>query len=414
MFSRQGPIIVLLSGSALATAGWAAVFPFLYADISTARGLGAAAAAGTFTAFAIGSILTAPIAGWLADTFNPARVAVMARMALALFTALLGVVHTELAIWSAAAGFGAAVAVTQPAVQVLLLDRTRPEKRRDVFAWQFVAVNLGTAAGAALGGLLVNLSSQATMRPLYEVAAVAALLSALLVPRTPRTVVPGPSLLSVAPVFETSYREVLASRQVRCLLMVALLITLACYAQYDSGLPAYLLSSTSFTPAQLGGAVAVNAVLVGLLTAPVVALTRGRRSTTLLATCASLWVVCWLVFALPLHVHGADVLFIFIGFIAMSFGETMMAPILSALAATLAPAGATGRTMAAVTGASTIATAVGPLLAAAFIGSHLPDGFIAMQVLFCAGAGAAALKLNRISRRPAIPVDRTATGSIAL
>jgi MFS family permease len=394
VFSRFGPNFALLSGGALATAGWAAVFPFLYADISTARGLGAAVAAATFTAFAVGSILAAPVAGLLADTFNPARVAVGARLGLALFTAILAVAHSPVGIWLAALGFGASLAINQPAIGVLLLARTAPDKRREVFAWQFVALNLGTAAGAAVGGLLVNLSSQATMRPLYEVATLAALLSTLLVPGVRDSAVV--SSVGTGTLTEVSYRAVLASRPVRWLLAVALLITLACYAQYDSGLPAYLLSATSVSPAQLGGAVAVNAVLVAVLTAPVVALTRSHRSTSLLMTCAALWVVCWLVFALPLVVAHHDVLFMFVGFAAMSFGETMMAPILSALAAALAPVGAVGRTMAAVTGASTIATAIGPVFAGALIGLHLPAGFIAMQIAFCFGSMLAARQLSRL------------------
>jgi hypothetical protein len=200
---------------------------------------------------------------------------------------------------------------------------------------------------------------------------------------------------------------VLASRPVRWLLAVALLITLACYAQYDSGLPAYLLSATTVTPAQLGAAVAVNAILVAVLTAPVVALSRSRRSTSLLASCAAIWVVCWLVFALPLMVSGMDVTFTFVGFAAMSIGETMMAPILSALAAWLAPVGAVGRTMAAVTGATTVATAIGPVLAGALLGLHLPAGFIAMQVLFCLLSMASAHRLSRLSGMRA-PVQATA------
>jgi MFS family permease len=400
VFSRLGPTFVLLFGGALATAGWAAVFPFLYADISTARGLGAAVAAGTFTAFAVGSIIAAPAAGWLADNFNPARVAVCARLGLGLFAAALGITHSALTIWLAAAGFGAALAIAQPAVGVMLLARTAPERRREVFAWQFVALNVGTAAGAALGGVLVNLSSQATMRPLYAVATIAAVLSAFMVPQGRPALAPR----ATGSVEFVSYRQVLARREVRWLLAIALLITLACYAQYDSGLPAYLLSATTVTPAQLGAAVAVNAVLVAVLTGPVVAATRNSRSTTLLATCAALWVICWLLFGVPLFLHGLDVTFMFVGFAAMSVGETMMAPILSALAAALAPVGGIGRTMAAVTGASTVATAIGPVFTGALLGLHLPSGFIAMQVLFCIAAGAAAMKLNRITARP-VPAE---------
>ena len=397
MRSGLGRTLVLLSGGALATAGWGAVFPFLFADIATARGLGAGVAAGTFTAFALGSVAAAPVAGWLADRSNPTVVAVLSRVGMAFFTGGLALVHGIWSVWLVAAGFGATLALAQPAIQVILLARTPADRRRDVFAWQFIAINLAAAGGAAVGGWLVDLSSQQAMLPVYAVAVLASLASAVVVGLAGRGAHAG--VLASQTAAETgSYREVLANRPVRWLLGIALLMTLACYAQYDAGLPAYVLAATTVKPPLLGSAVALNAVLVALLTGPVVAFTRARSGTSLLATCAMLWVGCWVIFALPLFVPGFDGAFVVLGFATLSFGETMMAPILSPLAATLAPEGAAGRTMAAVTGASTVATAIGPILSSSLLGMHLPAGFIAMQILFCLAAAAASLRLRAMVR----------------
>jgi hypothetical protein len=171
-------------------------------------------------------------------------VAVLARIALAMFTLQLAFARSASEIWLAAAAFGAALALAQPAIQVILLARTPANRRRDVFAWQFIAVNLGAAGGAALGGMLVDLSSQSAMRPVY-----------------------------------------------------------------------------------------------------------------------------------------------------------LVAPILSPLAAALAPVGAVGRTMAAVTGAATVATAIGPILSSTLLGLHLPAGFIALQILFCPAAAAASMRLRGLMLR---------------
>jgi MFS family permease len=351
-------------------------------------------AAGTFTAFAVGSIAAAPVAGWLADKSNPTIVAVLARVGLALTIAALAVAGGPLTIWLAAAAFGVTYALAQPAIQVILLARTPASRRRDVFAWQATAINLGLAGGAALGGWLVDLSSQTAMRPVYAIAAIAALASAAIVGISGRGAYAEMSGREVA---ETvSYVAVLAQRQIRWLLGIAVLITLACYAQYDSGLPAYILDATTVQPPVLGIAVAINALLVALLISPVVAFTRSRRGTSLLALCAVIWIGCWLVFGLPLLVHGYDNAFVIVGFASISFGETMMAPILSALGATLAPEGAVGRTMAAVTGATTVATAIGPILASALLGVGLPAGFIALQILFCLAAALASVRLGRM------------------
>ena len=148
--------------------------------------------------------------------------------------------------------------------------------------------------------------------------------------------------------------------------------------------------ATDVDPAALGSAVAMNAVLVAVLTGPVVAFTRRRQGTSLLAVCAAIWVVCWLVFGLPLFVHGRDTAFVMLGFAVMSVGETMMAPILSPLAAALAPEGATGRTMAAVTGASRWRPRSGRCCRPGCSASGIPGAFILLQVACCVAAGVAA------------------------
>ena len=72
----------------------------------------------------------------------------------------------------------------------------------------------------------------------------------------------------------------------------------------------------------------------------------------------------------------------------------MLAPVLTPLAATLAPPGATGRTLAALSGAQTLATAVGPGLSGLLLGLGLPVGFVALQLLCCLLAIAGARRLG--------------------
>jgi len=400
--SGLGRTLVLLIGGALAQAGWATVFPFLYADISTARGLGGFVAAGTFTAFAVGSIAAAPVGGWLADRPNPTLVASTSRVALAVSIVALAYAPTPATIWAAAVAFGVSLALAVPAIQVILLARTPARRRRDVFAWQFIAINIGAAGGAAVGGSLVDLSSQAAMLPVYLLAAAAALVSAVVVAAAGWGA-HSSGLHGVTDGNPVTYRMLFQNRAIRWLIVVALLITLACYAQYDAGLPAYVLDSMEVSPGVLGSAIAGNMVLVALLTAPVVAFTRRKYGTTLLALCALMWALCWLVFGVPLVVHGHDALFVFLGFAALSFGETMMAPILSPLAASLAPEGAAGRTMAAVTGATTIATAIGPILSGVLLGAGVPAAFIALQVVICLATAVASVRLSALLRHRVAP-----------
>jgi hypothetical protein len=87
---------------------------------------------------------------------------------------------------------------------------------------------------------------------------------------------------------------------------------------------------------------------------------------------------------------------VLLGYAMFSLGETMLAPVLSPLAAALAPAGAVGRTLAAVNGAQTIATAIGPGIAALLLGAGLPLGFVLAQVVCCGLAVFGAGRLGRV------------------
>jgi hypothetical protein len=110
-----------------------------------------------------------------------------------------------------------------------------------------------------------------------------------------------------------------------------------------------------------------------------------------------------LVFAAPLAVPAAGSLAIVVGYGAISFGETVLAPVLNPFAATLAPDGAVGRTLGAVAGASTAATAVGPAVSGVLLALGVPLAFIGVQLACCVGGAWLALRLGRIVRpRPVV------------
>ena len=398
----RGRLALVIGGASVGSVGWGAVLPFLYADVAQARGLGGSVAAATFTAFALGALLAAPVAGHLADRVPPALVATAARAGMVL--ALVGLTYAggPLTLWSAALAYGAAYAAVQPAVSVLVLQLTPTARRRDAFAAQFIGLNLGLAAGGLAGGRLVDLTTATGARPAYLFAAAASVLSAVLVAIGGRRARRASVAVS-EPEDVVGYRAVLRAPAVGWLLAVTVLLTLACYAQYDSGLPSYALTVLHVAPQTLGTAVALNSVLVAVLTAPVVRGTRRRSPAALLAVCAGLWVGVWLVFAAPLVVGAPAAGFVLLGYALFSVGETMLAPVLSPLAATLAPAGAVGRTLAAMNGAQTLATAVGPGLAAALLGAGLPLGFLGLEVACCVGALLGTRRLGRVlaRRRPA-------------
>jgi MFS family permease len=393
-------LVTLIVGSSLASTGVGAFMPYLYTDIATTRHLGGAVAAITFTAFALGSLLATPFAGRLADGPRPVLVASSSRALMGVGLLALGFTQTAWTIWLASALTGIAFALTQPAVGVLLLAWTPEGRTRQAFAWQFIGMNLALALGGFASGLFVDLSTPSGTLPIYLLAGAAAFASASVVALAGH----GATITNVrGEVADADAKfgllALLRVRPVRWLLGVTVLLMLACYAQYDSGLPAYALGALKVDPSILGTSVALNAILVAILTVPVVALTRKYAPTTLLACCGVLWVGCWLIFATPLVVSGSGVASgaVLLGYASISFGETMLAPVLSPFAASIAPAGAVGRTLGAVNGATTLANAIGPALSGVLLALGVPAAFIALQLACCLGAVALAVRLGRLT-----------------
>lgn len=397
-------LMTLIIGSSIAATGLGALLPYLYTDIATTRQLGGGVAALTFTVFALGSLVAAPIAGRLADGGRPLLVAATSRVLMAAGVLALGFTAETLPTLGAAAVAGFAYALTQPAISVLVLAWTPEGRSRQAFAAQFVGMNLALAAGGFAAGLMVDLSSPAGTHPIYVLAALAELVSGAVVALAGRGA--PTTLVRVADHGESGPGIVglLQLQPVRLLVGITLLLMLACYAQYDSGLPAYALGFLHVRPSVLGTGVALNAIAVSALTVPVVALTRKHSPATLLAWCAGMWIGCWLIIGAPLLARSAGLgshlglgsAAILLGYLSISFGETMLGPVLNPFAATLAPEGALGRTLSAVTGATTLANAIGPALSGVLLALRQPEAFIAMQLACCAGAIALALKLGQL------------------
>ncbi len=211
--------------------------------------------------------------GLLADRAPAVTVATVARLGMVLLTVALMFARDASSLWTAAFGYGAALAVLQPSISVLVLGpHTHPPPSRRVR----LAVHRDeprAGAGRLRRWLPRRPVDVDRPRPAYLFAALCSLVSAVVVYAVGRSVRRGP-VAADEPSEDVGYRAVLRAPGVRWMLAVTGLLTLACYAQFDSGLPSYALTVLDVPPTTLGTAVAVNAVLVAALTAPVVRATR--------------------------------------------------------------------------------------------------------------------------------------------
>ncbi len=395
--------MVVLAG-AVSMLGWGSVLPYQYAYAANTRGWGTMAAAAAASLFSVGALLAAPVGGRLADRFPPVRVAVAAKVVAAAATVGLLLSESPVAFLVAMFVFGMGITAAQPAQSVLILRWVGSADRRRVFAWQFTASSVGMAIGALLSAQVVNLDEPHGLWPSFVMAAVGFLLSAALIAAAGRGSSDAAARdleaeqLLPAMGFMVSVRAVASVPALRWVGLVTVLIALGFYAQFESGLPAFALMFLEVPVQTIGLAAAVNCLVIVALQMVVVRWTARRNPASLLVGVGLIWVVCWGVLAASVHTPGIAAVLFVTTFGIFAVGETLFAPILNPLTASLAPAGMVGTTLGLLASLQTGVSAAGPLLAGLALGAGHGTIFLVVHLGISLLAVLAALRLRTVLR----------------
>jgi hypothetical protein len=162
---------------------------------------------------------------------------------------------------------------------------------------------------------------------------------------------------------------------------VTVAIALGFYAQFESGLPAFALMFLDLPEQTIGTAAAVNCLVIVALQMVVVRWTARSNSASLLVAVGLIWVLSWGVLAFLMSTPGfAAVLFV-TTFGIFAVGETLFAPVLNPLTASLAPPGMVGTTLGLFAGLQTGVSAVGPLLAGLALGAGHGMTFVVVHLV---------------------------------
>lgn len=396
---------LLVVAATVSTVGWGTVLPYQYAYAADTRGWGGLVAASASSLFSIGALVAAPLSGRLADRHSPVRVAVLTRLAAVLVALSLIVAGTPLTFLAGMLALGLAVTAGTPAQQVLVLRWVEADQRRRVFALMFSGQALGMAIGAFAAGHLVDLRRTDGMTSAFLVAALGFLLAAAFLVAAGWHAPRAEQVSDLEPVEEgvgtmEVVRLILASPALRWTALITVTLALGFYAQFESGLPAYAITVLG-TPAQtVGTAAAVNCVVIIVLQMLVVRFTAKRSAPSLLVVVGSIWVFSWVLLASASQLPG-DASLVFIAVYGIfGIGETMYAPVLNPLTASLAPAGMVGTTLGFFAALQTGVSAAGPLLAGLALGAGQAGLFVVAHLLISAVAVYAAWRLRALLRRP--------------
>ncbi|WP_427383309.1 MFS transporter [Janibacter sp. G56] len=406
---------LLILASSVAMIGWGTVLPYQYAYASEGRNWGTLVAVGAASLFSLGALLAAPVGGRLADRHNPVAIAAWARAAAAVALVGLAFADSATAFLLGMAAFGVGVTAAGPAQSVLVLLWVPSAGRRKIFAWQFTGQALGMAVGAFAAGYLVDLSRPDGMDTAFLLAGLGFLASAVTIvaagwgaPRAEATTVPAPADAerSGAPGAgaAATVRALWAVPALRWTALVTVTLALGFYAQFEAGLPAYALTVLDLDERSIGHAAAINCVVILALQMVVVRFTAHRSSASLLMVVATVWIASWLLLSLAQlsPQHAATIFITTFGVFAV--GETMYAPVLNPLTASLAPEGMVGTTLGVFAALQTGISAAGPLVAGVLLGAGLGQAFLGIHLGISAVALFAAWRL-RACLRAEVPTD---------
>ena len=406
---------LLIIASAVAMLGWGTVLPYQYAYAATTRGWGSLVAAAASSLFSVGALLAAPVGGRLADRRSPVAVAVAAKVVAAAGAASLIWANGPVSFLVGMFVFGLGLTAAGPAASVLVLRWTPSDDRRKVFAYKFTGEAIGMAVGAFVAGQFVDLDRADGMVFAFSAAGLGFAVSAALIHvagiGAPNDLAPelaaGEAEMRLGTM--DALRRIFAVPALRWTAVVAVALALGFYAQFESGLPAYALTVLDVDEAAIGLAAAVNCVVIVVLQVVVVRLTAKRGAGTLLMAVGGIWTLAWVVLsAAQFTPEIASALFV-TTFGIFAVGETMYAPVLNPLTASLAPKGLVGTTLGTFTAIQTTFSALGPLVAGALLGMGLSSGFLGLHLVISLVAVYAAWRLRAALRSRRAEIDEQAS-----
>lgn len=132
------------------------VEPFLALYLVRGRGFTIGEAGVFLTWFGVGSFVSQPLGGYLADRIGRKPTVVTGMIATAAGFAVLGT-GSSISVIAVGAGFcGLAIDLYRPAVAAMVMDLVPPRRRAMAFGLLYWAINLGVGVAAVIGGLLAE------------------------------------------------------------------------------------------------------------------------------------------------------------------------------------------------------------------------------------------------------------------
>ncbi|MFD9466900.1 MFS transporter [Streptomyces sp. NPDC060027] len=416
--SIPGAAWAVLVGDALSAVGSGLTLPFLLVYLHTVCGIPEGYAGLAVAALAGAGLIGNPLSGWLADRAAPRTALLLGLLTAAGGAGALACVHSTWQAFAATGLMGLGAGIVWPAQDALLATVVESSQLSTVFAVRHATLNVGVGTGAALAGLIADLSSPVSFQLLYLLDAVTFLLfiPILLVapglrsrgalrPQTARC--PGGGAEGLP---GEGIRQVLSDRPFRRLWLVVLLAVTAGAVQIQAAFPIYAIESGGLDAGSLARMYTVNACAVVLMQLPVMRFMKQRLRTRGLAVVCLCWAATWVLTLAGGELgSGVGAVWMFTAAMAVfALGETFLSPTAAPLVNELASDHLRGRYNGLYVLAWTCGSIGGPALAGLLV-----SGQASLLFAICiAGLLTAAGLARRLERIVPEAVNRAAPTSI--
>jgi predicted MFS family arabinose efflux permease len=369
------------------------ILPFLVLYLTRELGFSPSRAGAMLAVYGASAIVFGPIGGRLSDRFGALRVMRVSLLAsgcvLLLFPMAQHFVPVAgmTVLW---AGFGE---MFRPASLAAISHVVAPGQRRQAFALNRLAINLGMSIGPALGGFLATVS----FRAMFVVDAVTTLLAGAVLTLAPWRAFSGVNSEARARDAESIAPATIFRDTIFLVFLGGVFLVGIVFYQHESALPLYLVQYLHLSPAFYGLLFTINTLLIVALEVPLNTATAHWPNTRLL-------IIGCLLFAVGFGALGviASPKGVVATVVVWTFGEMMLFPALSAHMAEIAPEDRRGVYMGAYSVSLSMSLTVGPWMGTQLLGAFGP--VTVWSVMFALGVLAAGLMVSAAppARRPSV------------
>ena len=364
------------------------VLPFLVLYLTRELGFSLARAGSMLALYGASAIIFGPIGGRLSDRIGALPVMRVSLIASGCVLLLFPLAKSFAAVAAMTVLWAGCAEMFRPASLAAITHVVAPGQRRQAFALNRLAINLGMSIGPALGGFLATVS----FRAMFAVDAVTTLLAGAVLALTPWRPFSGVNSEAANRHGETIGPATILHDTLFLVFLGGVFLVGMVFFQHESALPLYLVQYLSLSPAFYGMLFTINTLLIVALEVPIITATAHWPNTR------SLIFGCML-FAIGFGALGviASPGAVIATVVVWTFGEMLLFPAMAAHMADIAPENRRGAYMGAYSMSMSIALTVGPWMGTQLLAAFGP--VTVWSVMFALGALAALLMVFSVPRR---------------